>query len=200
MLSQQTKEFYDRWLNKANSYNAKLTPSLEDYFDKFFTLYVIYNRLYAEVAKVLEEEGKISSLKNKTTFPDRQAATNYVCQYVKASSFIQTIESDEDCCNALSEIIKLLEDNRFYVNLDKITGYPKKELDLDFISVLKEEHKKDKQKKALAILQLIYAVRCNMFHGSKQFISEQSYLIKPIITLLQKVIDILYRKLSGQNS
>ena len=37
------EEFYKRWDIKAKEYSLN---NLSDYFDKFFTLYVIFNRAY----------------------------------------------------------------------------------------------------------------------------------------------------------
>src|SRR5437016_5354896 len=44
-----TRKFCQRWLQKAASYDP---AKLEDAFDKFFTLFVAFNRLYFHAAQV----------------------------------------------------------------------------------------------------------------------------------------------------
>lgn len=54
------------------------------------------------------------------------------------------------------------------------------------------------KKRIHAILDLIYSVRCNMFHGNKRFDEVQMNLLIPVTLLQRKVIEILYRKLANE--
>jgi hypothetical protein len=46
-LNPRLEQFCDRWQAKANGYGVHQT---EDWFDRFFTLWVLFNALYTEVA------------------------------------------------------------------------------------------------------------------------------------------------------
>ncbi|MFT3894056.1 MAG: hypothetical protein QM730_20695 [Anaerolineales bacterium] len=50
---QALREFYIRWDEKASAYDGN---NLSECFDKFFSQFVIYNRLYVEAAKILLKE------------------------------------------------------------------------------------------------------------------------------------------------
>jgi hypothetical protein len=67
MLSPEFHRFHADWLAKADQYTG---ADLQSAFDRFFTLFVIYNRLYAEATFQLAREGKLN-LARKTAFPDR---------------------------------------------------------------------------------------------------------------------------------
>ncbi len=62
IIQHELKEFYQRWKTKANGHNS---GSLEDYFDSFFTFFVIYNRIYTVVTVILAEQGELEILKEK---------------------------------------------------------------------------------------------------------------------------------------
>ena len=49
--------------------------------------------------------------------------------------------------------------------------------------------------RARAILQIIYQVRCNMFHGRKSVNPVQKQLLIPLTVLLEKIIGKLYQTL-----
>ncbi len=56
MLSDELIDFYDRWIEKSKVYSVQ---DLHDCFDKFFALFVVYNRLYMEAAWLLARRGRI---------------------------------------------------------------------------------------------------------------------------------------------
>jgi len=70
MLNSEFTEFYRRWKEKAEGYRDE---NLKDVFDKFFTLYVLYNRLYAEVTFQMAKDNLIN-LTDRNNFPDKKAA------------------------------------------------------------------------------------------------------------------------------
>ena len=57
VISSELQNFYTRWLWKAEEYQS---DNLQDCFDRFFTLFVAYNRLYAELALSLVKKVKSS--------------------------------------------------------------------------------------------------------------------------------------------
>ncbi|MBA4311748.1 MAG: hypothetical protein C0417_03865 [Chlorobiaceae bacterium] len=189
MLSGEFQNFYKTWLNKADSYH---TDDLSDIYDRFFTLYVLYNRIYAEVTFTLVRAGEIN-LANRKRFPDLNAATTYIVKYIGADKLVTEIERDDTTKEALTKVCTLVEDGVFHFILDMVTLEPRREDDLNLMRSLKSP---DVGKKAMAIVEMIYAIRCNTFHGNKQFTTVQQKILIPVSTILRKLIQLAYSKLA----
>ena len=101
MLSPEFDKFHSKWRAKADGYKD---GTLESAFDRFFTLFVIYNRLYAEVAFHLARKHQLK-LDDRTSFPDRAAATNYVAQFVGAATVIELFEANLESAAAIQSVI-----------------------------------------------------------------------------------------------
>jgi hypothetical protein len=188
-MSQNTEfnNFITNWLNKADQIDLADKLSLSPYFDKFFTLYIVYNRLYAEVTFNLARRGRID-ISEKTSFPDSTAAKSYVVQFVGSGRLTQTVQDDPRTAKALNEIERLIEDNQFSIKLDMVTGDSQRDQDLELLRPLGSDSKNER---ATAILDLIYSIRCNMFHGHKGFDKVQIPLLVPTIVLLRHVIELV---------
>jgi hypothetical protein len=187
MLSPEFQEFVNKWLAKADRYGD---ANLEDLFDAFFTLFVVYNRLYAETTFVLAREGKIT-IDERKPFPDAKAAKVYVVKYLTANRLVADIDTDPDCKAALDSIIQLLDNNTFSIKLDLIQGNPQPDLDL---ALLRDLRSADAEARSRAILDVLYSMRCNMFHGHKGFSLVQATILRPATVLLRRVIDILFTR------
>lgn len=192
-LSPEFCDFYRRWLDKSNNYNAN---SLSDYFDRYFSLFIAFNRLYAESTFILARNGQIN-ISKRTSFPDSDAAKDYVLQYMSSTYFIDQLEADNVVMNALEEVKNLIKDNRFYIKLDMVTGGRQPNKDAEMIKGLES---RSKNKRAYSILDLLYSVRCNMFHGHKGFDEVQIDLLRPLCCILKFMVEILYDKLNRENS
>lgn len=199
-LSYEFEEFYNNWMAKAAEYGI---GELRDCFDKFFTLFVVYNRLYAEVTFTLVRAGRIHRLRRdinnlgtmRKIFPDRKAATQYLQQYLGSENIIDHLESDDAAANALNTICNLLDNGRFYIKLDALTGERRRLEDERLLSNLRTTNSGFR---ASAILDLVYSIRCNMFHGHKSFQGVQIDLLQPVITILEKLIELIFQKLSNE--
>ena len=97
-LNQEFSDFITNWLAKADQITLGEPAT---YFDKFFTLYVVYNRLYAEATFALARSGQIDISRRKS-FPDRKAAINYVVRLIGSANLIRAIANDVDTSVALS--------------------------------------------------------------------------------------------------
>jgi len=192
-LSQEFCDFYTNWMDKADQYNFN---TLTGCFDKYFTLFVVYNRLYAEATFRLARQNRIN-LANRTSFPDSQAARSYVVQYIGSNQLISELEHDRDVNNAIEEIKNLIRDERFYIKLNMVSGNRQRDKDLD---LLRRLNSRSQNRKAEAILETLYCIRCNMFHGHKGFSEIQSDLLRPAIIILRKMCEILFSKLEHDNS
>jgi len=189
MLSPEFQSFYTSWIAKVEKYGTK---NLRQCFDKFFTLYVVYNRLYAEMTFLLVRKAEIKFKKKQHSFPDSKAAKYYVRDYLGGSNIVNQLEEDLHTRESLHAIIRLMEEGTFNIKLDVMTGNRQKEADKKLLSALCST---DEDTKALAILDYIYSIRCNMFHGHKGFHEIQVKILKPTIILLQEVVTLLYQKL-----
>jgi hypothetical protein len=150
-LNQEFRDFIGNWLNKAD--RIALTD-LSTYFDKFFTLYVVYNRLYAEMTFTLARAGGVN-ISKKTSFPDRQAATSYLVQFVGGTRLCGAIDEEPGNANALHTIEQLIEQGVFSIQLDKVNGNSNRTKDLELLGRLRSTSTGDR---ATAILELIYSI------------------------------------------
>jgi hypothetical protein len=192
-LSQEFQSFYQSWVEKADQYS---TETVNECFDKYFTLFVIYNRLYAEATFVLGRKNQVN-LANKTAFPDSQAARSYVLQYVGSNHLLNGLEGDETINDAIETIKNLINNENFYIKLNMVTGDRQRDKDLD---LLKRLRSKSSNRRAEAILETLYCIRCNMFHGHKGFQGVQADLLRPAIEIIKNVSEILFAKLKADQS
>lgn len=191
MLSPEFSEFCNSWLDKADEY---ATDTLQGCFDKFFTLFVVYNRLYGETTFLLHRRQAINISRRKS-FPDSDAAKNYVLQYIGSNNFITALEDDHDTANAIKDLRQILTNGHFFIKLHMVTGGRQRNKDLELLDQLNSNSQNTKAK---AILDILYSVRCNMFHGHKGFDGFQTFLLSPCITILEKVSRILLHKLENE--
>ena len=67
-MKQDFIDFYDRWIEKGKCYQI---DDLSDCFDKFVTLYILFNSQYNYLAG-----------ENANDFSDRHKATNLIKQFI----------------------------------------------------------------------------------------------------------------------
>ena len=192
-LSSDFVDFYRDWLQKAESYSGSES---RECFDKFFTLYVLFNRLYAEATFRLARRGELT-LDDRGRFPDAKAAQEYLLQYLGAGEVVRELTDDMTTKEALAEIQEHLRSGRFAFKLDMVTGRSQPDHDRELLRDLESTNRNTQGK---AILEAVYAIRCNMFHGHKGYEPIQLTLLQPMIAILRKLIDVTYNKLEGANS
>ncbi len=185
-LHPHVKDFYEKWLEKADSYNG---GDLSDYFNKAFSLFTLYNKLYAEATFKLARAKKIKLKKN---FPDRKGATEYAPQFIGHEKLYQTITTDRECNECLQDLIERISNHDFYIKLGMPYGCRQPKNDKELVAKLNSE---DHKEKVEAVLDLIYSVRCNMLHGNKRYVQVQVDLLRPLTIMLRCIIVELYPKL-----
>lgn len=197
-LNPDFKSLCQRWREKAKQYDSE---DIHQLFDKFFSLYVAYNALYAETAAYLHrkaiKDGKEGYKLDDENFPDKQAATKYVLDLLTSRGLVQSLEHTEATKEAIAQLKKLFSEEshfHFWICLDPVFGEHQKDKDKELIRMLNSS---SADELARAILQLIYQVRCNMFHGRKSVSKVQKELLIPLVTILDKIVDKLYRKLEN---
>ena len=183
LLAQHFKTFCNDWLSKAKEYDDQ---SLEGCYDKFFTLFVVFNRLYAEATFELARRQVITIQANRP-LPDRKGATEYTLLFVGQDDFDQLIE--EQLASEVAELTRLIEDEHFHIKLSAPNGDPQREKDQSLLRDLRSRGKT----RALAVLDVVYSIRCNLFHGHKAFQQVQAELLRPAIRVVYQVVHALLR-------
>jgi hypothetical protein len=187
-ISAELEMFVQNWRTKAEAYS---NDDVGGAFDRFFTFYVAFNRLYAEATFRLARRGQVN-LKN--TFPDSKGAQEYVLQFCGATTLTEAWNAKPEATAAIEQIAEHLQERRFALKLNMITGERQPEADRDLLGALKS---RSAARRAHGILEALYAIRCNMFHGHKGFEPIQLELLRPAIALLDSTINVLYKALDA---
>ena len=162
---QKLIEFCERWLEKVD--HEPLDDDLAHYFDHFFSAYVIFNAIYSRVCN-----GR----------GDRDNATNKIISFIGLQTVNQQIIVSRQ--KEINEVLKLFD---VFIFCSK----PTKTKD---DQILKLELESD-DKKAHGLFGLIYEVRCNLFHGTKQYHDIQKILLGPLCKILDTINNVLIQKL-----
>ncbi len=190
MISTELQDFYKRWRRKAHAYRA---GTLQGCFDRFFTLYVAYNRLYAEVS--LSQARKHQHQLGRRDYyytSDSYGAKDAVREYLGTDFLWNSFQNDPQCRNAIDAISTLIADEVFAIKLNRLYGTPQREKDLQLVNHLRHGNR---FQRVQAVLDVIYSIRCNMFHGHKGFNQVQIQMLEPVTVLLEKVSGLLYGKM-----
>ena len=162
-------EIAKRWLEKSKKYDSN---NVEEVMDKFFSLYVSYNAMYSRFSQGNGND-------------DRACATTRMADYLKS----ENITILNDCESIVKDMIKSVEDEIFYIyGNDSSQDFKKDDL---IIQKIQEDINNYR-----AILNFIYGIRCNMFHGTKQITGEQTQLLNPANKILEKLLEALIEKIS----
>lgn len=183
MLSEQLIEFYENWTEKSNQI---VGDKLSDVYDNYITLFIMFNNLYNQIPKELARKGD----KLPPKIYDNIAATDYVVSFLDAKN-IMTEFVENGNCEDISSIIRVIDQEIFYIKFKY--GESQRDEDLKILENLKSVNHVNK---ATAILQVVYHVRCNMFHGHKDFKEYQRMLIKPLINIIKTINKKLFLELN----
>jgi|GEM_PF-1749025 len=202
------EQFCSNWFEKAATYRM---VGLSDYFDKFITIYVVFNRVYIEAARILYRErpneiplkyrlrGRSRSWLQRDGL-SRDAAGQHSVSHPNPTLPVRNeLAGDRACATELvvvysgkAELQEALRDSC----RDSITQLV--HLILHGLIHFHEnpwtgmpDTGKDRElaNEAMgfdpgAILTLIYQTRCNMFHGEKGFEEVQHQVLTSEITIL----------------
>ena len=134
-------------------------------FDEFITRYIIFNVLYKICADIYGERG------------DRNSATKVVEKFLS-----------EHHCNIMPEA-------RFYIG-QLTNGISEGQFTIGIPSYSDKKLLIELQDNdTLALLKCIYQLRCNLFHGDKEFIWRQSQLLAPATRCLEIINNSIYQTL-----
>lgn len=172
----EVERFCDRWIEKAQAYQS---DELESLFDRFFTLFVAYNRFYsasAELYRATVEPRRLMSLQG-----DRREATMIMAELIRQSRFSAVVQQNPAIVDACKVIAELLQSHQFFLHSVRSSREPDLKRDERLAAAL-ERHS------ILAVLECLYQIRCNIFHGEKEFAPRQALLLVPAIALLETVV------------
>ena len=185
MLSGEIERFVVQWIERSRQYTD---TDIDGCYDKFFTLFVVFNRLYAEATFELARQGSITLQPNRP-LPDKKGATEYTLEAIGLRRFEDLYRYH--LVGPVEIITGLIDEERFFIRLSSPNGDRQPEKDRALLQELRSTGKT----RALAILEVIYKVRCNLFHGHKSFQPVQTELLKPVNCILGHVINSLHQRL-----
>src|SRR3990172_2104801 len=154
-IPEEMVQFILRWQGKVRRYDY---DQLEHCFDGFFTAFVLYNILYDIICE-----------HNQNQYPqtrDRWRAIEVVPDFLGADS----IATDPDIRTNASAIKDLIE-LTFYIRRDV-------RWDREKINALGSNNSEIWAK---GLLEILYQIRCNTFHGHKSYREEQKQILVPCI-------------------
>jgi hypothetical protein len=181
MPSADTIEFLTNWNKKLELITG---DGLEDVYEKFSTLYKIYGRLCNDATSELTQKGIIGKGDNG----DQKSATENVVKYLSADVIIQGFHNNniEGDIEALINVMP-----HFHIKFTNQKWDP-----LVDNRLLNDLRSTNNTVKALAILQMVYFVRCNYEHSRKDFQEYQRILVEPINNLIATLNSLLTTGLS----
>jgi len=168
-----TARFCRRWLEKASRCDDQ---TLDGAFDKFFSAFVAFNRLYSHVSV---HSGRVIK-------GDRKQATDGFANVVGSQRLLTALAENGGAADlaTLRELIR--PDGPFYLISDGTTDQPDATRNRALHERLNDPSASTKVK---AILEYLYLVRCNMFHGSKDFDNSQLQIIQPATRCLIRIVE-----------
>jgi len=174
---------YLRWLDKLNQYAEN---SLNRYYDEFFTVFVGYNILYVEASKILVSQGQ-AKLNKYGGINDSEGATTNIIKFLTADYLTSELLKATEVERNIDQLVTQLNGG-FYVRNHE---WDKKRID--------GVASKTGNRTGKAVLELIYGIRCNMFHGGKNFEADQKHILISSTIILRKVNELLFRRLEQGN-
>lgn len=178
MNTDAIERFCKRWIDKAGAYRSN---NLEDLFDRFFTLFVAYNRFYSAAAEL--HRATIEPRQAQFLQGDRKEATTVMARLIRQSRFADAIKENPTIAAACQAISTLLQERRFFLHSVRDTKEPDLARDAKLADGLSKHC-------LLSVLECLYQIRCNIFHGEKEFAPRQAELLAPAITLLEVIVSL----------
>lgn len=181
MLSDEVIEYYNGWYAQIKSMIGDTT---EKAFARFGSLYPVQDRLCHEATEALVANGIEVESGNKACL------TSNLVKYLGAIPILSAFTkngNDKD----ISDLVQMMEHTVFNITLNN--RQPEPEKDALLLEGLKSSNADDK---AIAIVRVIYQVRCNHAHGDKSFDQIQILLLEPLSNLLTTINKMLFTALN----
>ena len=181
--------FCNAWIEKAEQ--TDIEP-LSGVFDKFSTLWVVYNRLYEESGRQLVFANspiyrQFISNRGPSVYappPDKISATKGVVTYCGLANLRRQIFDNPNSTTSIQNIVESIASGMLYLHENNETGEPDHERDSRLVERVNNRCIE-------SLLVLIYQARCNLFHGQKSFTESQRGLLVEMSSILVNVIHCL---------
>lgn len=174
---------YLRWLDKSNQYAE---DSLNRHYDEFFTVFVGYNILYVEASKILVSQGRAKTNKYGG-INDGEGATTNIIKFLTAEYLTRELLEATEVKTNIDQLMTQLKSG-FYVRNHE---WDKKRID--------GVSSRTGNRTGKAVLEIIYGIRCNMFHGEKNFEADQKNILISSTIILRKVNELIFQRLKQGN-
>ena len=165
-VSEDKFEFLERWKEKGEDYDL---DDLSNCFDAFFAAYVPFNFIYDFIAH------NSPSIAGNKTIPVK------VPRIFLGS---KAIASDSEIKANATKIQKLGEAGRLNLKNPR--------WDLKQIEKLASN---DPEQFSSGVLEIMYGIRCNLFHGEKPIEERQQLILTPCVRILLRLNDLMIEKL-----
>ena len=166
-------QFVHRWRGKI-SHMRKGTNEKNYVFDKFVSEYIIYSAL-VNVIKPQESKHKYDCIYCTDVMAD------YIVERISDTLILKLSDP-------VNELIKIIDTKQFKVVSSK-----------DKNPELKKNWLSDNPRNQLtALLETLYYMRCNLFHGEKEYSDDQISLLKPAsasLSMINKEIELIFSKI-----
>jgi hypothetical protein len=196
------RSFYTRWTQKAKSHDSMLskeyytqddeTKKLYEnaIFDKFFTLFVCYNALYNTASEIL----------GKATQGDHYQATSGVIAFFEKKEIILLSKLPETVIDDFINKLRYFYIHKYsYGKPYKNRTDRKTSVNLDNELREKAREKGDEKNRTHAVLEILYLIRCNMFHGQKMISYDQLDMLKCAACIITDLNKALYETIMAHN-
>lgn len=188
----QFAHFYEPWWNeKCKDYKGE---RLSDHYDLFFSRFVTYNALYNVIVRTKERTGKLTKEKDRNgkivERGDRKKAIDCMVKELSSeNSVLQAFFTQPEITRNVKKLEEMLDEEEFGVSFRG--GHHSPEDDKKILKNLKSSNLKRKME---GVLTFLYQVRCNLFHGSKDYESQQIEVLKTLNVILEKIVGILFER------
>lgn len=170
------ERFCNRWIQKAEACQG---DDLENLFDRFFTLFVAYNHLYSAAAELYRAT---FDLKHRVMLQgDRREATTVMARLIGQPRFSNVVRDVPAVAASVRSIAVLLQHHQFFLHSVRFAKGPDLARDMRLADGLSKHS-------LLAVLECLYQIRCNIFHGEKEFAPRQAELLIPANILLESIL------------
>lgn len=176
MIQPQKQEFIKRWQSKSQSCGDDLAGS----FDRFFSSYVLYNYLYNEIFSF--KKPRLTSQQIKKQGRDSWKACNGVVEFLGSSAFADAAIRKQalTLINALDAASLSISDSQSD--------------DQKHRSIILGDESGDW---GISLLWVMYKIRCNLFHGEKDFLNKQKATVRACSNLIEMISDQIIQKLAN---
>ena len=149
-----------KWFEKAER--------SKDAFDKYISFFIATNILYGVWAKISQFRENPDKINDKKEFLNLQDLIDSKEEFILKSN--------------IPRLVKILEEERLIVKI-KVNHSNK------FAQELFREHRGDSEKETEFLLETLYKVRCNLFHGEKGYEERQVKLLNHCSSILKVLIE-----------